>query len=189
MNDNIELQWLDPKILKPYKKNAKLHSDNQVSQIADQMSAFGFDVPIVVDKNMVIIKGHGRRLAALKLNLDKVPVIISNLDRNAAIAARLGDNKIASASPWDNEMLKAEIQELQLNAEELIAFTGFDTNEIQSLLMEWESDISTVSKTEEHLEGIQSWIKVKCPKDLRDTLKDFLQHSVNEQGFEGVTIE
>lgn len=107
-----EILYLNPEQLVPYVKNAKVHSNEQVDKIAGQIAAFGFDQPIVVDANHVIIKGHGRREAALRLGLQQVPVIVQELDEYQAMAARIADNKVAE-SPWDPEMLKFELGTLQ----------------------------------------------------------------------------
>lgn len=78
--------------VKPYELNAKIHSEEQVAKIAESIARFGWDRPIVVDKNGVIIKGHGRRLAAIKLGLIEVPVLVrDDLNEEQVKAARLAD--------------------------------------------------------------------------------------------------
>ncbi|WP_416663388.1 phage tail protein [Acinetobacter baumannii] len=78
--------------VKPYELNAKIHSEEQVAKIAESIARFGWDQPIVVDKNGVIIKGHGRRLAAIKLGLIEVPVLVrDDLNEEQVKAARLAD--------------------------------------------------------------------------------------------------
>lgn len=92
----LEIVLMDPAELIPYANNAKVHTDEKVLKIAGQISSFGFDQPIVVDKNKVIIKGHGRQLASIKLNLKQVPVVVAtHLDDYQAMAARLADNEVA----------------------------------------------------------------------------------------------
>lgn len=96
----------------PYALNSKKHEPAQVAKICESIKQFGWDQPIVVDKNMVIIKGHGRRLAAIKLGLESVPVLIrDDLTDDQAKAARLADNRVA-ISDIDTEMLRAELAEL-----------------------------------------------------------------------------
>lgn len=103
---------MDPKALVPYANNSKLHPEDQVEAIAKSISTFGFDQPIVVDKNMVIIKGHGRTLAALKLGLTEVPVVVREVSENDARFLREVDNQIQSAE-WDTENLATELHELK----------------------------------------------------------------------------
>jgi site-specific DNA-methyltransferase (adenine-specific) len=107
-----------------YQKNAKVHPDKQVKQIANSIKEFGFSQPIVVDKAGVIIVGHGRYLAAHLLGLETVPVLTVNLDEEQAKAYRLADNKL-NESDWDMELVIAELKELSIPMVEL---TGFNKN-------------------------------------------------------------
>lgn len=90
----------------PYARNARLHSDDQVAQIAASIREFGFNAPVLIDGHGGIIAGHGRVMAARKLGLESVPTIalphLSDVQKRAYI---LADNKLALNSGWDNEML------------------------------------------------------------------------------------
>lgn len=135
MNDAakpLEIVWYPPTDLVPYAKNAKVHSNEQIDKIAGQISAFGFDQPIVIDENKVIIKGHGRREASIRLGLPKVPVIVSTLDEYQAMAARIADNKVAEA-PYDNELLKFDLGTLDLQNFNM-ELTGMDNVALNALL-------------------------------------------------------
>lgn len=108
----IELQHWPIGDLIPYELNVKKHSKEQIASIAKAISRFGFDQPIVVDKNGLIIKGHGRRLAAIELGMTKVPVWQrSDLTPDEVRAARLTDNRVA-ISDIDPEMLRIELSSL-----------------------------------------------------------------------------
>lgn len=72
--------------IKPYKKNAKNHPPEQINALAKSIKEFGFNQPIVIDKNNVIIVGHGRYEAAKVLGLEEVPVIVADLDEERARA-------------------------------------------------------------------------------------------------------
>ena len=101
--------------LKPYPQNAKKHPDNQVDFIANSIREFGFRQPLVIDKDGVVVIGHGRLLAAKKLGLETVPCILADDLTDAQIKAlRLADNK-TNESEWDFEPLNIELSELMLD--------------------------------------------------------------------------
>lgn len=108
--------------IKPYPKNAKIHPKKQVKQVADSIKAFGFNQPIVVDKNYVIIVGHGRFEAAKLLKLETVPTLVLDIPEEKANAYRLADNKL-NESDWDMNLVIAELKGL---SEEMLELTGFD---------------------------------------------------------------
>jgi len=107
--------------IKPYGKNAKKHPDKQVLQIADSIKTFGFNQPIVVDKDGVIIVGHGRYMAASYLDLKEVPVLTVDITEEQAKAYRLADNKL-NESDWDMALVISELKELSLP---MLDLTGF----------------------------------------------------------------
>jgi hypothetical protein len=125
--------------LKPYPKNAKKHTDEQVERLATSIKRFGWrGNPIIVDKNFVIIAGHGRRLAALKLGLENVPVIIeSDMTAEEARAFRLADNR-AAISDIDNDLLQEEL--LDLSSDLLIDI--FDKKELDFAI----ADLLTINE-------------------------------------------
>lgn len=108
--------------IRPYAKNAKKHPKKQVEQVAASIKEFGFNQPIVVDKNGVIIVGHGRYEAAKALNLPTVPVLEVDLTEEQANAYRLADNKL-NESEWDMQLVVEELKTLSVPMLEL---TGFD---------------------------------------------------------------
>ena len=110
----------------PHARNARLHSEVQVAQIAASIAEFGFNNPILVGPQGDIIAGHARVLAARKLAYTLVPVIVlDHLTENQKRAFMLADNKLALNAGWDLEMLRLELEAL---AEENfdLALTGFD---------------------------------------------------------------
>lgn len=126
----IEMWEIDKLI--PYENNAKVHNEDQIAKIAKSISEFGWDQPIAVDKNGVIIKGHGRTLAAKALGMTHVPVVCrSDLTDDQVRAARLADNRVAQGG-MDMAILQAELAEL--NKLELdLSLTGFDERELAFL--------------------------------------------------------
>ena len=98
--------------LKPYENNPR-HNKEAVEKVAASLREFGFRQPIVVDKDYVIIAGHTRLLAAKKLKLKEVPVLVADdLTEEQAKAYRLADNKTAEFSKWDDELLNLELSNL-----------------------------------------------------------------------------
>jgi len=133
MNKTFEIVYKAPEDLIPYAKNAKKHPEDQIDKLAGQIDAFGFDQPIVVDSSNVIIKGHGRLLAAKKLNLQKVPVIMQDLDEYQAMAARIADNKVTSLE-YDAQMMGFDLGTLQMHDFDM-KLTGMDFGEIETMLL------------------------------------------------------
>lgn len=110
----------------PYEMNVKKHGPEQVSKIATSIKKFGWrGNPIVVDQDGVIIAGHGRRLAAIKLGMAKVPVqVVSDLTEDEVRALRLADNR-AAESDIDTELLQIELSSIEFD------LTGiFDAKEL-----------------------------------------------------------
>lgn len=100
------------KDLKPYEKNPR-KNENAVEYVANSIKEFGFKVPIVVDKNNVIVAGHTRYKAAKKLGLKEVPVIIADdLTEEQVKAFRLADNKVGELATWDADLLGEELSDI-----------------------------------------------------------------------------
>src|SRR5689334_8540020 len=103
--DHVEV-W-DLVRLIPSAHNARTHSAGQVAEIAGSIAAFGFMVPVLVDRSGGIIAGHGRVLAARQLELARIPVIVvDHLTETEKRAYAIADNKIALNAGWDEELLK-----------------------------------------------------------------------------------
>ena len=104
--------------IKPYEKNPR-KNDNAVEYVANSIKEFGFKVPIVIDKDGVIVAGHTRYKASKKLGLEKVPCIIADdLTPEQIKAYRLADNKVGESAKWDEGLLGAELSEiLNINME------------------------------------------------------------------------
>jgi ParB-like chromosome segregation protein Spo0J len=99
--------------LRPYEKNARTHSAEQISQIAASIVEFGFTSPILVDGEEGVLAGHGRLAAARQLGLEQVPVVVlDHLTPTQRKAYILADNKIALNAGWDDALLAEAIEEL-----------------------------------------------------------------------------
>ena len=117
----------------PYARNARTHSETQISQIAASIKEFGFLSPIIIAEDNTILCGHGRYYGAQKLGLKKVPCIKeSHLTETQRRAYILADNKLSLNAGWDEDMLAVEMEELQ-NLGFDLGLTGFDEKEIADL--------------------------------------------------------
>lgn len=112
--------------IKPYENNPR-HNDNAVDAVAASIREFGFKVPLVIDRDGVIVAGHTRLKAAKKLGLDKVPCIIADdLTDEQVRAFRLADNKVGELATWDLDTLKVELDNI---GEIDLSDMGFDLND------------------------------------------------------------
>lgn len=187
MSRKVEL-W-PVKKLNPYKKNSRTHSPEQVDQIANAITEFGFTNPILVDSESGIIAGHGRLLAAKKLKLKDVPVIVlDHLTEAQKRAYVIADNKLALNAGWDEALLQEEIGDLL--AEDFdIDLLGFSDDELQDLMTDdWDSDIEKVEKVEKNTSGLTAVIKIECPEESKTELREFIREAISQTGFEGVYV-
>lgn len=118
--------------LQPDPKNARKHSPAQVRQIAASIEAFGFNTPILVDRNNLIISGHGRLLALQRLGRSHAPVIrLEHLNPEAARAFAIAENRLVETSVWDENLLSEHFQALAtLDLDFSLDVTGFSMAEI-----------------------------------------------------------
>src|SRR5665213_2334305 len=125
--------WQLEKLI-PYARNPRTHSDTQVAQIAASIAEFGFNNPILVDMKAGIIAGHGRLLAARKLQLERVPVIVlDHLTEAQKRAYIIADNQLALNAGWDDEILRSELAALQ-DEDFNVSPVGFEDEELVRLL-------------------------------------------------------
>jgi 16S rRNA G966 N2-methylase RsmD len=132
--DKVERWSIDK--LTPYARNSRTHSDEQISQLAASIKEWGWTTPVLVDEDGSIIAGHGRTLAAQRLKMTEVPVMVakgwSDAKKRAYVIA---DNKLALNAGWDNELLALEFSELQ-GMDFDLDLTGFTADEIAALMPE-----------------------------------------------------
>jgi hypothetical protein len=112
--------------------NPRVHSPRQIRQIARSIESFGFNVPIVIDKNKKVIAGHGRLLACQQLGWSEVPTIqLEHLSAAQARAFMIADNRLTENSAWDDRLLAQQLKELaELDLDFSIEATGFELGEI-----------------------------------------------------------
>ena len=117
----------------PYERNPR-RNENAVEAVARSIKEFGWQQPIVVDKDMVVIVGHTRLKAAEQLGLKEVPVVVAdNLTSEQVQAYRLADNKTGEIAEWDFALLPIELKDLQ-EVDFDLSTLGFDTEELDRLL-------------------------------------------------------
>lgn len=120
--------------LKPFEKNARLHTEPQIAKLVESMQTFGWTIPILIDEVGMVLAGHGRLLAAAKLDMDTVPCLVARGWTDAQKRAYvIADNQLTIAGGWDKTLLREELQglaELDVNVDML----GFPSLELDKLL-------------------------------------------------------
>lgn len=139
------IENLSVKDLKPYENNPR-HNDASVDAVANSITAFGFRVPVIIDRDNVIIAGHTRHKAALKLGLKSIPCIrADDLTPEQVKAFRIADNSAGEASQWDWDKLQIELADIDLDMGDF----GLEIPEIEpEEIPDW------AGKTQDRVEGI-----------------------------------
>lgn len=134
MEMKLKIEYRKVSDLLPYARNARTHSEAQVSQLAASIKEFGFNNPVAIDADGMILCGHGRVMAAQKLGLTEVPTVcLSHLSATQKKAYILADNKLALNAGWDNDMLKVELEDLKFSNFDL-DLVGFSTEELDEIM-------------------------------------------------------
>lgn len=155
----MEVQNMSINDIKPYDNNPR-NNDGAVDAVANSIKEFGWQQPIVVDKDMVIIVGHTRYKAAKKLGYKEVPVVVaSNLNKEQVRAYRLADNKTGELANWVYGDLMSEIQEIQ--DLDLTDF-GFNDSDLD-ISDKWEDNVSLDDYEEPDTSNFEPK-KCICPK-------------------------
>ena len=149
--DKVE-RWKIERLV-PYARNARTHSDEQVAQIAASIREWGWTTPVLVDEDGGIIAGHGRTLAAQRLQMTEVPVMVARGWSDAKKRAYvLADNKLAMNAGWDEEILQIEL--LALKDEGFnIDLIGFDGNELAEIFAD---DAKTIDENNPYTSKIKT---------------------------------
>lgn len=127
----MNIQQINIEDLIPYEKNPRKNLN--VDKVAQSIKDFGFQQPIVVDKNMVIIVGHTRFGASQKLGLSTVPVLIADISPEKAKAYRIADNRLSEDSKWDYNKLNTEFTDLLDINYDLLSL-GFGEEELEKII-------------------------------------------------------
>jgi DNA modification methylase len=134
MNTTERFEKVNIDRLVPYARNARTHSKEQILQLRSSLREFGFVNPVIVDKDLNIIAGHGRILAAKEEGVTEVPCVFAEYLTEAQKRAYiLADNRLAMNAGWDEQMLSVEIADLQA-ADFDVSLLGFDDAELNKLM-------------------------------------------------------
>lgn len=186
-DEKIHVELIDIDKIKPYPDNAKIHTDEQVGKLADLIERFGWTQPIVVDGDMVIIAGHGRRLAAIKKGWAKVPVVIrTDLSPAAVRALRLSDNRVASQL-FDEKLIAAEFERLREEEDGAqLGFASFTEKELEMFSEALEPELDESFFVEDIAEAVE---RQKEENDKKSTeIDESMAPVVDALGFKRVTI-
>jgi hypothetical protein len=142
--DKIERKKVDDLI--PYARNARTHSDEQVAQLAASIKEWGWTTPVLVDEDGEIIAGHGRVMAARKLNIDEIPTMTatgwSKAQKQAYV---LADNQLPQNAGWDMDLLSVEMKDLDGDGFDL-DLIGFDEGSLINLFLPTEEGITNAEE-------------------------------------------
>jgi ParB-like chromosome segregation protein Spo0J len=146
--------------LVPNARNARLHTETQIEQIAASIKEWGWTIPVLIDENGGIIAGHGRVLAAALLEIETVPAMVARgWSKAKKRAYMLADNKLALNSRWDQDLLKLEIDDLKKAGIDC-GLIGFSETEIDSILGNVEQ---TTGKPQ--MQGLEYRLVVDCTSE------------------------
>jgi DNA modification methylase len=122
--------------LRPNPANPRQHNQKQIQQIAKSIETFGFNLPVLVDRELTVIAGHGRLQAAKVLSMDEVPTIsIDHLSQTQAAALMIADNRLTELSQWDNKLLAEQLKLLsEAELDFRVEVTGFEVAEVDVLI-------------------------------------------------------
>lgn len=157
------------KEIKPYWRNAR-NNQKTIEALKKSITDYGFNVPIIVDSNMVIIAGHARFNALKQLKYDKVQVVISDLSEDKAKEYRIVDNKTHELTTWDMNDLKIELREIS-NNDDMSIYFDFDVSNMLEV-----NNISTSNS----YDFTQDQIDSKSDK-MDDKFKDIANKRNNDQ--------
>ena len=162
MKSTERLEKVNIDKLVPYARNARTHSKEQILQLRSSLREFGFVNPVIVDKDLNIIAGHGRVLAAKEEGITEVPcVFVEHLTEAQKRAYIIADNRLALNAGWDTEMLSVELAELQ-GVDFDLSLLGFDDSELNKLL----GNINDVKDDDFDVDGELSKPAITKPGDL-----------------------
>jgi hypothetical protein len=162
----MEITYVPIEFIIPYAFNNRTHPEKQINHLANSIQEFGFTQPLVVDEDHVLLMGHGRLLAAKKLNMREVPIYkLEGLSKTRKEALRVLDNKLSDDSEWDTANLKLVMASLKEDSFEVEKF-GLDDLDF--------GDPPEIKEKGTESESVkQGWMAVITLKVPADTIDHF----------------
>lgn len=183
--DKLKIVYKKIGDLTPYENNPRIN-DNAVDAVAKSIEEFGFKVPIVIDKDGVIVAGHTRLKAAKQLQIDEVPCIIADdLSDEELKAFRLADNKVSELAGWDWDKLEEELEELKMSDIEMEEL-GFEENDVLDLSYIDELDESGLSMTKG--ESDHFVISFMFPIEKQGLINEYIENVSKEKVVEDIIL-
>lgn len=163
----LEIVEIDINKIKEYANNSKEHPEWHVNQIKESINKFGFIDPIAVNKDLQIIAGHGRLMAAKELKMDKIPcIILEGMTEAEERAYIIAHNKLTMNTGFDLDKLAYELNSLKFDEEIDLTITGFSKEEIDNLLSGINTDYKEIiddKDSENRLEDNEYSLKIEAP--------------------------
>lgn len=176
--------------IKPYFRNPR-KNDKTVEMLVKVIPQVGFNVPILIDKDGVIVKGHARYKAAFKLGMEEVPCVVTNASEEQIKLDRITDNKISELSEWLDEGLAHEIDMLDISFDGILGDLDLKTDEVENHFEEEleeikydEPDVTPEQKQkiyEEMLAKQQEEEKAKIEKELQKAKEEQVKMGMPEK--------
>lgn len=170
----IKMEEVDIDLIKPYKNNPREISAEAVQKVMKSIKEFGYNQPIVVDKNHVILAGHTRWKAMKQLGKKKANIIIRDLTKEQAVAYRIMDNRSGEESKWQNKLLAEELNVLQDTSFDL-DLTGFNATELENLAND--KELGFIQNSKELKENLN----VEFPDNMQVTHVKMVQLFLNTE--------
>lgn len=170
----IKMEEVDIDLIKPYKNNPREISAEAVQKVMKSIKEFGYNQPIVVDKDHVILAGHTRWKAMKQLGKKKANIIIRDLTKEQAVAYRIMDNRSGEESKWQNKLLAEELNVLQDKSFDL-DLTGFNATELENLAND--KELGFIQNSKELKENLN----VEFPDNMQVTHVKMVQLFLNTE--------
>jgi len=169
----MEIQEINIDEIKPYKNNPREISNEAVEKVVKSIKVFGYNQPIVVDNDNVIVVGHTRWKALKQLGKTKAYIVKREFSKNDAMAYRIMDNRSGEESKWENKLLAEELNMLK-NEEFDLDFTGFNLTELENLSNDKDLEFKANDK-------IDTSIDVDYPADMEVSHVKMVQLFLNTE--------
>lgn len=188
MGKAVQLREVKIAALIPYERNAKKHSAEQIRKIGKSIEAVGFISPCLVDKDMNVIAGHGRIMAAQEIGLEKVPcVFVEGLTEEQRRAYIIADNRLSEFSDWDMDKVTEELKDL---ADYNIGMLDFEIDGLEEVEIEFDQAEAPEEKKEKHKAWNTRGVKCDMKLNLAARIKNGHRYvSLYAVSKEGLTLE